>query len=378
MGSIAMPEYNFKQTYDAKAEGVDHTMRAMRFHGQKDIRLDQILIPNCGKGQVKVKPAFVGICGTDLHEYLGGASLIPSAHPHPITGEKVPLTLGHEFSGTVVEVGEGVTTHEVGDRVCVQPIIFDGTCGACVDGYINCCYSNGFIGLSGCGGGLSDFMVCPATSAIHLPSSIPMEIGALIEPLSVAWHAVKVSPFKPGDSVLVVGGGPIGLAVIQALRAKGAGKIIVSEVSPRRKQFSTEFGADHVLDPTKVDVVTEVRKLCDGQGVHVGFDAAGVQSGMTAAINALRAHGTLVNIAVWEKPVPIFPNDLVFKEKHYMGVATFVAGDFAEVLDAIVSGAIKPSKMITKKVKLEDTLTEGFQTLINDKDNHVKVLVEVQ
>lgn len=183
-------------------------------------------------------------------------------------------------------------------------------------------------------------MVCPATSAIHLPSSIPMEIGALIEPLSVAWHAVKVSPFKPGDSVLVVGGGPIGLAVIQALRAKGAGKIIVSEVSPRRKQFSTEFGADHVLDPTKVDVVTEVRKLCDGQGVHVGFDAAGVQSGMTAAINALRAHGTLVNIAVWEKPVPIFPNDLVFKEKHYMGVATFVAGDFAEVLDAIVSGML--------------------------------------
>lgn len=85
----------------------------------------------------------------DLHEYLGGASLIPSAHPHPITGEKVPLTLGHEFSGTVVEVGEGVTTHKIGDRVCVQPIIFDGTCGACVDGYINCCYSNGFIGLSG-------------------------------------------------------------------------------------------------------------------------------------------------------------------------------------------------------------------------------------
>lgn len=165
-----------------------------------------------------------------------------------------------------------------------------------------------------------------------------MELGALIEPLSVAWHAVKASPFKPGNSVLIIGGGPIGLAVIQALRAKGAGKIIVSEVSPRRKQFSLEFGADHVLDPTEVDVVSEVRRLCDGQGVHVGFDAAGVQSGMNAAIGALRAHGTLVNIAVWEKPVPIFPNDLVFKEKRYMGVATFVEGDFKEVLEAIVSG----------------------------------------
>lgn len=181
-------------------------------------------------------------------------------------------------------------------------------------------------------------MVCPATSAIHLPDSIPFEVGALVEPLSVAWHAVKASPFKAGDSVLIIGGGPIGLAVIQTLRAKGAGKIIVSEVSPRRKQFSTEFGANHVLDPTKVDVVTEVKRLCGGQGANVAFDAAGVPSGMSAAILALRSHGTLVNIAVWEKPVPIFPNDLVFREKRYMGVATFVEGDFAEVLEAIVSG----------------------------------------
>ncbi|CAL3964075.1 unnamed protein product [Diplocarpon coronariae] len=369
-----MPEhvaYNFKQ---APGPGM---MRALRFHGQQDIRLDQIPIPVCGKGQVKVKPAFVGICGTDLHEYLGGANLIPSAHAHPITGEKVPLTLGHEFSGTVVEVGEGVTSHRVGDRVCVQPIIFDGTCGACVDGYINCCYSNGFIGLSGCGGGLSDFTSCPATSAIPLPDAVSLEVGALVEPLSVAWHAVKASPFAAGDAVLVIGGGPIGLALVQVLRAKGAGKIIVSEVSPRRKQFSAEFGADHVLDPTTVDVVTEVRRLCGGQGVHVGFDAAGVPPGLKAGIECLRARGTLVNVAIWEKPTPIFPNDLVFKERKYMGVATFIAGDFAEVLDAIVSGAIKPANMITKKVKLADTVSEGFNTLINDKDNHVKVLVEI-
>lgn len=184
-------------------------------------------------------------------------------------------------------------------------------------------------------------MVCPATSAIPLPDAVPLEIGALVEPLSVAWHAVKASPFRAGDSVLIIGGGPIGLAVIQVLRAKGAGKIIVSEVSPRRKQFSTEFGADHVLDPTQVDVVTEVRKLCDGQGVHVAFDAAGVQSGLKAAIESLRAHGTLVNIAIWEKPTSIFPNDLVFKERKYMGVATFVAGEFAEVLDAIVTGRLR-------------------------------------
>ncbi|KAI9056156.1 hypothetical protein LZ554_001084 [Drepanopeziza brunnea f. sp. 'monogermtubi'] len=368
-------EYNFKQAF---AAGPADTMRALRFHGQRDIRLDRVPVPVCGRGQVKIRPAFVGICGTDLHEYLGGASLMPSAHPHPITGEKVPLTIGHEFSGTVVEVGEGVTSHRVGDRVCVQPIIFDGTCGACLEGYINCCYSNGFIGLSGCGGGLSDFTVCPATSAIPLPPTISLEVGALIEPLAVAWHAVKTSPFRAGDAVLVIGGGPIGLAVIQVLRCKGAGQIIVSEVSPQRKHFAATFGAHHVLDPTRVDVVTEVRRLCGaGQGVHVAFDAAGVQSGLQAAIESLRARGTLVNIAVWEKPTPIFPNDLVFKERRYMGVATFVAGEFGEVLDAIVAGTIQPSNMITKTVTLAETVTEGYDSLIHDKDNHVKILVEV-
>jgi threonine dehydrogenase-like Zn-dependent dehydrogenase len=192
----------------------------------------------------------------------------------------------------------------------------------------------------GCGGGLSDFIVVPSGSAIPLPAEVSMEVGALVEPLAVAWHAVKISPFRPGDSVLVVGGGPIGLAVIQTLRAKGAGKIIAAEVSPRRKEFATQFGADHVLDPTKTDIVESVKKLCDGQGVHVAFDAAGVQTGLNSAILALRARGTLVNIAVWEKTATVVPNDLAFKERKYMGIATYVAGDFEEVLDAICTGEL--------------------------------------
>jgi len=121
------------------------TMQALRFHGMKDLRLEQISVPNCGAGQVGIKPVWCGICGSDLHEYIGGANLCPTT-PHPITGEKVPLTFGHEFSGIVDAVGEGVSKFKPGDRVCVQPIIYDGTCGACKEGLINCCYSGGFIG----------------------------------------------------------------------------------------------------------------------------------------------------------------------------------------------------------------------------------------
>ena len=161
---------------------------------------------------------------------------------------------------------------------------------------------------------------------------------ALIEPLAVAWHAVKTSPFKKGDSVLILGGGPIGLAVIQVLVAKGAEKIIVSEVTPRRREFARQFGAHYVLDPIKDDIVERVRQLCDGSGVNVAFDAAGVQAGLDQAIQAIRFRGTLVNIAIWEKTATITPNSLVFRERRYIGVATYHDGDFYDVIDAIAAG----------------------------------------
>jgi 2-desacetyl-2-hydroxyethyl bacteriochlorophyllide A dehydrogenase len=186
-----------------------------------------------------------------------------------------------------------------------------------------------------------------------------------------------MSSFEKGQSVLILGGGPIGLAVIQALKARGASKIIVSEMAARRKQFATEFGADYVLDPTTDDIVARCRELCEDQGVHVVFDAAGVQAGLDQAVEAVRARGTIVNIAVWEKPCTIHPNKLVFKERKYLGIATYVQGDFQEVMDAISEGRMKPDRMITKKISLDEVEKEGFSALIHDKANQVKILVEV-
>ena len=161
---------------------------------------------------------------------------------------------------------------------------------------------------------------------------------ALVEPIAVAWHAINISPFKEGDSVLILGGGPIGLAVIQCLVARGAKKIIVSEIAPGRKEFAKQFGAHYVLDPSKDDIIARVREICDGQGANVAFDAAGVQAGLDQAIRAIRARGTLVNIAIWEKTATITPNVLCFRERSYIGVATYVEGDFPDVIDALASG----------------------------------------
>lgn len=175
--------------------------------------------------------------------------------------------------------------------------------------------------------------------------SLTYKITALIEPLAVAWHAVEISPYKPGDSVLIVGGGPIGLAVLQCLKARGAEKIIISEVASKRRDFAKQFGAHHVLDPTMDDIVARVRELCDGQGANVAFDAAGVQAGLDQAVLAIRARGTLVNIAVWEEAATLQPNKLVFGERSYMGVATYVKGDFEHVIEAINSGILKRNNL---------------------------------
>jgi len=181
--------------------------------------------------------------------------------------------------------------------------------------------------------------------------------------------------------------------VILALKAKGAEKIIVSEVSKKRQDFAKNFGAHYVIDPTKEDVVKRCRELCDGLGVHVVFDCAGVQAALDQAIHSTRARGTIVNIAIWEKACTITPNDLTFKERKYMGVATYQVGDFQEVIvgilaiprrtkltrsqDAISSGSMKPHDMITERIKLTEVEEKGFKALVNDKDNQVKILVEV-
>ena len=298
-------------------------MRALRYHGVQDLRVDyDVPEPQCLDHQVKVKPVFVGICGTDLHEYWTPTFVPPKDKPHPVTHESMPIVLGHEFSGTIVEIGSKVKTDsdlKVGDHVAVQPTICCFKCSPCEDGAVNCCDSAGFVGLSGGGGGLSDF-VCVDGQFIHkLPPGIPLDLGALVEPLAVAWHAVDQFDLQPGDNALVLGAGPIGLGAVQCLQARGAKTIIVAEVARERQNFAKQFGATHILDPTTDDVVSRSREICGGRhGPEVAFDCAGVPASIKSAALAVRARGTIVNLAIWEKEIPFQPNTLVFGEKKYL------------------------------------------------------------
>ncbi|KAI1266438.1 GroES-like protein [Xylariaceae sp. FL1019] len=356
-------------------------MRALQYYGARDLRLEHdIPEPQCGPGQIKVKPAFVGICGTDVHEYQS-QTLIPKAgHPHALTRESPPLTIGHEISGTVVEVGSDVPSSsgvKVGDNVAVLPLLYCRSCVPCKEGYQNCCVSNGFMGISGAGGGLSDFVCANHEAVFKLADNISLEVGALVEPLAVAWHAVAESGVKSGQDCIVFGTGPIGLAVIQCLKARDVGNIIGVEVAKQRQEFAKQFGATHILDPTKVDVVKEAKAMSNGLGPAVAFDCAGVPASLDSATRAVRARGTIMNVAIWEGPVPFMPNNVVFHEKKYIGCLTYLLEDFQHVINALKHSRLEPEPMITRKIAINRVVEDGLEALIHEKDKHVKIMVDL-
>ena len=243
----------------------------------------------------------------------------------------------------------------------MQPTIYCGSCGACDVDAENVCPKGGFIGLSGGGGGLSEEVLAPADQCVPLPEGIELDVGALVEPLAVAWHAVDAAPLKDsadsaGPKCLIFGGGPIGLAVLQVLKARGAQLVICVEVAKRRQEFARDLGAHYVLDPTTTeDIAGECLRLCGGRdGPDVVFDCAGVAASLETACKSVRPHGTVVNVAIWEKSVPFNPNWLVFREATYKAVLGYQKKDFRGVVDALASGALRPAQMITSKIRMED------------------------
>ncbi|KAJ5325177.1 uncharacterized protein N7506_008279 [Penicillium brevicompactum] len=355
-------------------------MRAVRFHGARDIRLDEIEEPVCGVDQVKIRPAFVGICGSDLHEYLSGPCAVPVT-PHPLTGEKLPTTLGHELSGTIEEVGSMVSGFKVGDRVTVMPNLYDGTCVRCQSGKLHQCEKLGFIGFSGSAGGLSDHLVVRKEHVVLLPDSIPLEIGALVEPLAVAWHAISQSPIQKMDQgkliALVVGVGPIGLAIVQGLKAQGVETIVAADVSSKRRESAAYFGATLVLDPIQADLVSHVRGLTIDGGASIAFECSGVQAGFDSAVAATRSGGTTVIVSQWMQRASFDIFDVMLHEKHLVGAVVYERKDFEAVIKAIDSGKIQPGSMVTSKIRMDQVAEKGFKALIEERDLHVKILVEV-
>ena len=245
----------------------------------------------------------------------------------------------------------------------MKPNIQCHACRACQLGYDCACAKTGFIGLSGGGGGLSESVAIQQSNVFPLPDNISLELGALVEPLAVGWHAISLSGMMPDDKVLVLGGGPIGLAVLQACKARKAGTVVLAEVAPARQMFARRFGADHIVNPLQENTVSKTLEIL-GEAPDVVFECAGVPASITAATEVIKARGTIVNLALWEKPTPFLPNNLVYRESRICGALGYTREDFEYVVEALRSGALEPAGMITKRIRLEDVVKEGIETLM--------------
>lgn len=348
-------------------------MKAARWHKARDIRVEDVPEPTPGPGQVKIKVKWTGICGSDLHEYVAGPIFVPVAAPHPVSHDIAPIVMGHEFSGEVAEVGEGVTKLKPGDRVVVEPILACGKCDACLHGKYNICENLGFHGLSGGGGGFSAYTVVGERWAHKMPEGLSFEQGALVEPAAVALHAVRMSSLKAGGTAAVFGAGPIGLLLIEALKVAGASAIHVVEISEQRGAKARELGATSVTDPTKEDAAARIRALSDG-GVNVAFEVTGVPAVLQQCIDATRYEGETVIVSIWEKDAPFQPNTVVLKERVLKGIIAY-RDIFPAVMDLMVQGYFAADRLVTKRIAIDDIVAEGFETLVNEK-SQIKILVQ--
>lgn len=314
-------------------------MKALQFHGKEDVRVDDVAEPTPGPGEVKLRNAYSGICGSDLHIYYAPeASGMDFSQPHPLTGATLPQILGHEFAGTVAEVGEGVTNVQVGDEVAVWGIYSCGECGACRKGLPNACEKITFHGVYSDGGGMAEYTTVTADRLHKLPDNVDLRMGALVEPMAVAWHAVKVSEIEPGATALVVGAGPIGIGTYFALRAAGVDNVIVSEPSAERRAAIEAVGASHVVDPINEDLGAAVAELSEGRGIDFAYDAAGNGGAFVQAISLLGARGLMTVVALHEKTVDFNPTMLVMGEKRICATLGYLQDEYDEVIAAMAEG----------------------------------------
>lgn len=353
-------------------------MKAARYYDANDIRIEDIPEPVVGPGEVGVEVAWCGICGTDLHEYLEGPIFCPTQEtPHPISGEQAPITLGHEFSGVVYEVGEGVDDLEPGQHVVVEPYIIrdDVDTGPESRDY-HLSQDMNFIGLAGRGGGLGERLAVKRRWVHPISKDVPLDQAALIEPLSVGYHAVeRAGGAGPGDLAIVTGAGPIGLLTSAVLTAQGA-TVIISEPSSLRREKALSTGvAAHAFDPRETDVVAKARELsADGRGATIGFECTSVQPAFDALLDAVRPTGRIVIVSIWGKPASLDMQKVVLKELDIRGTIAYV-NSHPETIKLVESGKIDLSPFITGRISLEGLVSEGFDTLINRNETAVKILV---
>lgn len=337
-------------------------MKALVYYGPKDIRISEIEEPKVNKNEVLVKVEACGICGSDVHGYLG------------ITGRRIPpMVMGHEFTGTVQYLGEDVEDISIGDRVVVYPARFCSRCEFCKVGLTNLCINRTVFGVMNVNGAMAEYVAVPKENILKLPENIDFIKGTFLEPLSVAYRAVKTAGNVLNKNVLIVGAGTIGLLILQVVIFGGARSIIISDINDERLEIAKRLGADIVLNPEREDIKTLIsQNILDG--IDIAFEAVGLEVTVNQALNNLKNRGTCVFVGNAMKNITVDMQNIVTRELRIFGTYTFTIEEFKESVSLLERINIK--EMLSKVVPLEEG-PKAFEELAKKDSNLLKVVLRV-
>nr|WP_205752612.1 alcohol dehydrogenase catalytic domain-containing protein [Cryptosporangium phraense] len=314
----------------------------MAYEGEGLLRTTPVTAEPPGPGELQVAVAYCGLCGTDLH----------IAHGNMDARVKTPLVFGHEASGTVAAVGPGVEGWAVGDPLTVMPLLWDGTCAACLAGHQHICQNLTFVGIDS-PGALQQRWNVPASIAVPLPADLSLRTAALVEPVAVAVHDVRRSELQVGDRAVVLGGGPIGVLIACVARHAGA-RVLVAEVDPGRRGLASALGFD-VVDPATDDVPEFVEGWTGGTGADVVFEVSGAAAAARSTTALAKVRGTIVVVAIHAAAREIDLQRVFWRELRLLGARVYQRSDFERAIELLHGGVIPADELITGVVPLDGT-----------------------
>jgi (R,R)-butanediol dehydrogenase / meso-butanediol dehydrogenase / diacetyl reductase len=337
-------------------------MKAVFYEGNQTISVGSCTPIPPQADQVQIKVAYGGICGTDLHIYHGAMD----------RRVNMPQIIGHEISGVVSSVGEGVVGFEVGDAVSVMPLD-TSRCLPRDAAYSHVCEHLKFMGIDS-PGGFQSYWTVPAYTLHRLPKGMPLRYGALIEPLAVACHDVRMGQVQSGDDVIVLGGGPIGMLIAMVAQAAGA-NVLVSEINPYRVEFARSLGIE-AINPQERELLAHILGKTDGRGADVVFEVTGSTPGAEVMTQLPRIRGRIVVVGIFNKPAPIDLFRFFWRELNLQGARVYEHQDFDHAIELAASGQLALDRIITQ-VRPAEELQAGLR-LMESGGEVMKILLEIE
>jgi len=337
-------------------------MKAVVWHGGKDVRIEEVPDPKVNTDEVLVRVKSAGICGSDAHAFEGKSKRrVP------------PLILGHEFSGVVADTGTGVLGFQNGDRVVVEPTISCGACEPCRNGRTNICTEIRFIGLH-IPGAFAEYIAVPARKCYKLSDSVSFDEATLVEPLSVATHAVNMTPTKVGDNLLIIGSGVIGLMILQYARHRFGGNVFVTDLIDYKLDLAKRLGANATIHSGREDVSERLKELTNGKGADAVIEAVGVQDTLQQALTVVKKGGEVTITGLLQQIMQVDIMKLVTNEITIRGDYCYTSAEFKESLDLIATGKVQLKPLITHSFPLRD-IADAVDVLTEGKEQHIKILL---